>query len=374
MNKKDYYELLGVDRTATKEQIKKAYRKLALKYHPDKNPSKEAEEKFKEISEAYAVLYDDEKRQMYNQFGHAGIDQRYSYEDIFRGADFSDIFRGMGFDVDFGFGFDDIFERFFGHRTGFTRRSQPRRGADLRYDIEISLEEAYRGLETEIQVPRTETCETCGGSRAKPGTTLQQCPNCNGTGQQRRSQRTAFGMFTQVTTCHQCRGEGTFIKEPCPTCRGQGTVQKSRNIELKIPAGIDEGSQLRLTGEGEAGGSGASTGDLYVVIHLKPHPQFKRQGADLYVTKEISVPLAALGGKIEVETFNGVESLRIPEGTQNGEVFKLKHHGMPYLNRRGQGDLLVEVHVVTPRNLSKKAKKLLEELQDELPPNHDRKF
>ena len=266
MTKRDYYDILGVDKNSSKGEIKKTYRKLALKYHPDKNPSKAAEEKFKEISEAYAVLYDDEKRSMYDRFGHAGIDQRYSYEDIFRGVDFSDIFRGMGF--------DDIFERFFGHRMGFDRReaSRRRRGMDLRYDIEISLEDAYHGLETTINVPRTEKCDICNGSGAKPGTNPKKCPQCDGTGQMRSSRRTDFGMFTQITMCNRCRGQGTVIDDPCWECRGEGLVQKKREIELKIPKGVDDGSQLRLSGEGEAGSGGA--GDLYVEIHILQHPNF----------------------------------------------------------------------------------------------------
>ena len=242
MTKRDYYEILDIDKNASKSEIKKAYRKLALKYHPDKNPDKEAEEKFKEISEAYAVLYDDEKRKMYNRYGHAGIDQRYSYEDIFRGADFSDIFRGMGFD----FGFDDIFERFFGHRMGFDsrfgREPRVRRGSDLRYDIEINLVDAYNGLETEITVPRTEICNVCNGNGAKPGTTPKKCSQCNGTGQMRVSRRTAFGMFTQIGPCSKCNGQGTIIEEFCSSCRGKGVVQKTRNPWRKRTKGLINGS------------------------------------------------------------------------------------------------------------------------------------
>lgn len=366
MTKRDYYEILGIDRNASKEQIKKAYRKLALKYHPDKNPDKDAEEKFKEISEAYAVLYDDEKRKMYDMYGHAGIDQRYTYEDIFRGTDFSDIFRGMGFDFGFDFGFDDIFERFFGHRMGFDRRtSRGRRGMDLRYDIEISLEDAYVGLETEISVPRTEKCDNCDGSGAKPGSSPKKCSQCAGSGQIRRSQRTAFGMFTQVTTCSRCHGAGTVIEERCPKCNGRGIIQKTRDIELKIPKGVDDGSQLRLSGEGEAGTAGS--GDLYVVVHIKEHPKFNRRGLDLYSVKEISFPEAALGTRLQVETLDGgIGKLRILGGTQNGDIFKIQGKGMPSLHGRRYGDLYVEIHVKTPEKLSRKARKMLEELHDEL--------
>jgi molecular chaperone DnaJ len=365
MTKRDYYEILGLSKNASKTDIKKAYRKLALKYHPDKNPSKEAEEKFKEISEAYAVLYDDEKRNLYDMYGHAGIDQQFTQEDIFRGADFGDIFRGMGFDIGFDFGFDDIFERFFGHRTGYNRRNHRRRGADLRYDIEINLEQAYNGLESTIKVPRTEICDNCKGSGVKPGTQKKNCPQCNGTGQIRNSRRTAFGMFTQVTTCNRCHGQGTIIETPCPECKGQGLIQKIRDIELKIPPGVDDGSQLRLPGEGEANTGG--TGDLYIVIHVKKHPLFKRRGIDLYTVKEISFPEAALGTKINVETINGKqEYLKIPESTQNNEIFKIKGEGMPALQRRGKGDLYVEIQIETPKKINRKAKKLLEELKDEL--------
>ena len=360
MTKRDYYEILGIGKNATKTEIKKAYRKLALKYHPDKNPDKGAEEKFKEISEAYAVLYDDEKRRMYDQYGHAGIDQRYSYEDIFRGADFSDIFRGIGFD------FNDIFEQFFGHRMGFDRRTQvKRRGADLRYDVQISLEDAYHGLQTEIQVPRSETCDACHGSGTKPGTQPKACSQCNGTGQQKISRRTAFGMFTQITTCNKCKGKGTIIEEYCPTCRGTGRLQRTRNIELTLPKGVDEDSQLRLAGEGEAGDAGS--GDLYVVVHIKQHPRFDRRGSDLYMTQPISLPEAALGTKINIQTIDGtVEKVKIPEGTQYGDVIRLRGKGMPTLRGRGYGDLYLEMRLHTPTNLSRKAKHLLEELQKEL--------
>ena len=347
MTKRDYYDILGVNKNADKTEIKKAYRKLALKYHPDKNPSKEAEEMFKDISEAYAVLSDDEKRKMYDSYGHAGIDQQYSYEDIFRGADFSDIFSGTGF------GFDDIFERFFGHRMGFTgsRSNRPRRGADLRYDVEIRLGDAYNGLETTIRVPRSEICEVCNGNGAKPGTSPKKCPTCGGSGQIQNSRRTAFGMFTQVTTCNKCNGQGTIIEQPCPECDGEGRIQKTRDIELKIPKGVDDGSQLRLAGEGEAAGGGS--GDLYVVVHIKKHPLFNRRGLDLHIIKEVSFPKAALGTKIDVETLDGeIERLRIPEGTQNSDIFKIRGRGMPDLRGRDRGDLYVEISVKTPKNIN----------------------
>ena len=359
MKKRDYYEILGLDRNADKKEIKKAYRKLALKYHPDKNPSKDAEEKFKEISEAYAVLYDDEKRNMYDQYGHAGIDQSYSSEDIFRGVDFSNIFRGMGFD------FDNIFEQFFGTRTGYSRRSYAQRGSDLQYGIDITLEDAYNGLKTEINIPRVELCNICNGDGSEPGTSPRRCNSCDGSGQISQSRRTPFGMFTQVTTCNKCRGQGKIITKYCRNCKGSGRIKVSRGIDLRIPAGVDDGSQLRLRGEGEVGEAGP--GDLYVQIHVKEHPRFDRHGSDLYTHKEISFPEAALGTKIDVKTIDGQNGrLRIPEGTQNGSVFKIRGKGMPDLHGRGYGDLFVETNVKIPKNLSRKAKKLLEEFSNEL--------
>ena len=360
MTKKDYYDILGLDKNASKSELKKSYRKLALKYHPDKNSSKDAEEKFKEISEAYAVLNDDEKRKLYDTYGHAGIDQQFSQEDIFRGADFGDIFRNMGFD----FGFDDVFDRFFGQRMGYTNRGRQRsRGADLRYDIEIK--DAFNGFETTIQVPRSEKCSNCNGTGAKPGTKPQTCSICDGSGKMRTTRRTAFGMFTQITTCNRCNGRGTTIKEKCSECNARGFVQKTRNIELKIPKGVDDGSQLRLAGEGEAGSGGI--GDLYIVIHVKRHPRFKRKGLDLYTVEEISFPDATLGIKMSIETLNGeVEKIKIPEGSQNGEILKLKGAGMPGIQGRGKGDLYIELKVKTPTNLSRKAKKMIEELKKEI--------
>ena len=359
MAKRDYYEILGLDRNADKNEIKKAYRKLALKYHPDKNPSKDAEEKFKEISEAYAVLYDDEKRNMYDQYGHAGIDQSYSAEDIFRGVDFSNIFRGMGFD------FDNIFEQFFGSRREYGRRSYARRGSDLQYGIDVNLEDAYKGLKTEIKIPRIESCDFCNGSGAEPGTSHKKCSLCGGTGQISHSRRTHFGMFTQVTTCNKCQGQGTIIEKRCLKCKGSGRIQVTRSIDLRIPAGLDDGSQLRLRGEGEMGDT--DPGDLYVVVHIKKHPKFDRRGSNLYTIKKISFPEAALGTRIDVTTINGqYGKLRIPEGTQNGNVFKIRGKGMPDLHARGYGDLFVEIRIKTPKKLSRKAKKLLEELSDEL--------
>jgi molecular chaperone DnaJ len=366
MEKKDYYDILGLDHSATKDDIKKAYRKLALKYHPDKNKEKGAEEKFKQISEAYAVLYDEEKRKMYDQYGHAGIDQQYTKEDIFRTTDFGDIFRGTGFD------FSDIFEQFFGQRSGFT--NQPRaqqRGSDIRYDIEINLEDAYRGMETELDVPRTELCDTCRGSGARRGSSPKRCATCGGTGQQQVSRRTAFGMFTQIGICSKCHGQGTFIEDPCPSCRGRGSIQKTRKIELHIPKGIDDGAHLRLAGQGEHPTGVSQSGDLYVVVHMKQHPVFERRGADLYRKVTISFPQAALGASFSVETLHGTERLKIPEGTESGTLFKIKGSGMPKIQRSGYGDLYVLVQLQTPKRLNKRARLLLEELQRELEDNNE---
>jgi molecular chaperone DnaJ len=360
MAKKDYYDILGLDHTASKDEIKKAYRKLALKYHPDKNKEKGAEEKFKEISEAYAVLHDDEKRKMYDQYGHAGIDQQYTTEDIFRTADFGDIFSGMGFD------FNDIFEQFFGRRSRYATRPRAQRGQDIRLDIEISLEDAYRGIETELEVPRTELCDTCNGTGARPGSSPKRCPTCGGTGQMQVSRRTAFGMFTQISECSKCHGRGTLIENPCPTCRGRGSVQKTRKIEVRIPRGIDDGAHLRLAGQGEHPQGVTQSGDLYVVVHMKPHPIFERRGADLYRKLSITFPQASLGTTLWVGTLLGKEKLKIPEGTDTGTLFKIKGSGMPRIHGSGHGDLFILIEVSTPKKLSKRAKLLLEELGREL--------
>ncbi|MBS7643013.1 molecular chaperone DnaJ [Candidatus Bathyarchaeota archaeon] len=361
MNKRDYYEILGVPRNASKEEIKNAYRKLALQYHPDRNKSPDAEEKFKEISEAYAVLSDDEKRLQYDQFGHAGIDGRYTWDDIFRGADFDEIFRDLGF----GFGgFDSIFEMFFGR----TRRPYgPEKGSDLQYDLEITLEQAATGLKTEINVPRTETCPICHGSGASPGTEPRTCPKCHGTGQvERASQVSGYARLIQIETCPLCHGKRTLIDSPCKNCRGTGQVQRTRKISLKIPAGVDTGYHLRLRGEGEPGIRGGPPGDLYVVIHVKPHEIFERRGSDLYCEVPISFTEAALGAEIEVPTLDSKTRLKIPPGTQTGTVFRLKGRGLPNLHGLGRGDQLVKVVVRTPTKLTPRQKQLLIEFAKEM--------
>ena len=356
--KRDYYDVLGVSKDSSKDAVKKAYRKLAMKYHPDRNKEPDAEDKFKGISEAYGVLSDDEKRQKYDRFGHAGIDSSYTQEDIFRNINFDDIFGGGGG----GFG-NSIFEMFFGGGARSARRAGPRRGSDLRTDIEITLEAAYKGIKTNVTFPRLERCKTCDGSGAKPGTSSSTCSTCNGSGQMSISKRTPFGQFTSVTTCNKCRGDGTIIDSPCSDCKGRGLVQKIKKISVKIPAGVDTGSRLRIAGEGEAGEKGGPSGDLYVVIHVKPHKTFIRQGTDIICEVPISFPQAALGDKIKVPTLNGKVKMNVPSGTQSGTVFRLKGKGMTDLGGYGNGDEHVRVIVETPKKLTKKQKELLEEFE-----------
>jgi molecular chaperone DnaJ len=356
--KRDYYDVLGVSRDASEAAIKKAYRKLAMEYHPDRNKEAGAEEKFKEISEAYGVLSDDEKKRQYDTFGHAGIDGRYTQEDIFRNINFDDIFGDQGFG-----GFGNIFDMFFGGGGRSTRRTGPRRGADLRTDIEITLEEAYKGIKTNVSFPRLDRCETCGGSGAKPGTSPSTCSTCNGSGQMSYSRRTPFGQFTSVAACKNCRGEGTVIETPCSDCRGRALVQKVKKISVKIPPGVDTGSRLRVAGEGEAGEKGGSPGDLYVVIHVEPHDIFLRDGSDILCEIPITFGQAALGAKIPVPTINGNVKMNIPSGTQSGTVFRLKGRGMPDLRGHSKGDEHVRVTVETPKKLTKRQKELLEEFE-----------
>jgi molecular chaperone DnaJ len=358
--KRDYYEVLGVSKNASKDKIKDAYRKLAMQYHPDRNKAPDAEEKFKEISEAYAVLSDDEKRQQYDMLGHAGFDQRYSTEDIFRGADFNSIFR------DLGFGFGDLFRTFFGGGFGgggFGERIN--RGQDLVYDLEITLEEAAKGTEKEIDVPRTEKCEVCGGSGASPGTSPRTCPKCNGAGKVQHMRKSSFAMYVQVTPCATCRGKGTLIDSPCKNCRGTGLVKKRRKISVKIPVGIDEGYQLRLRGEGEMAPNGGEAGDLYVLVHIAQHELFIREGDNLWYVLMVSYPQAALGAEVSVPTLDGPTTVQIRPGTQAGETIRLKGKGMPRFRGYGKGDLLVRVGISVPEKLTSKQRELLEQLAEE---------
>lgn len=355
---RDYYEILGVSKDASESDIKKAYRKLAMKHHPDKSKEPDAEEKFKEISEAYAVLSDKEKRAQYDRFGHAGIDSRYSTEDIFRNADFG--------------GFEDILEHIFGGGIfgggfggfGGARRQAyrgPVPGSDLRYDLEITLEQAAFGDTIPIEVPRAKNCETCKGTGAMPGTSPTNCPKCGGSGQLTHSRNTPFGTFMTTTTCDRCHGTGKIIVSPCPECHGTGKVRKTKKISVKIPKGSDTGLRLKISGEGEDGDPGAPPGDLYVVIHVKPHKKFERIGDDIVCEVPISFGQAALGDSVKVPTLYGDVKMNIKPGTQTHSVLRLKGKGMPHLHGHGQGDQLVKVVVKTPTNLTKEQKKALEE-------------
>jgi molecular chaperone DnaJ len=354
VSKRDYYEVLGVSKTATEQEIKSAYRKLALKHHPDRNPGdKQAEDSFKEAAEAYSVLADTDKRHMYDRFGHAGLGGAATGgfdPNVFTG--FEDILGGLG-DV---FGFGDIF-------GGGRGRRGPQRGADLRYDLEISFEESAKGTETALQIPRQETCETCQGSGAAEGSKPTTCPQCKGRGQLRYQQ----GFFTVARTCGQCRGTGSIIAKPCGTCRGAGRIQQERKLTVRIPAGIATGQRMRLTGEGEAGPAGGPAGDLYVVVHVQEHTFFRRDGNDLFCELPVPFTTLALGGDVQVPTLNGHEPVSIPQGTQTGAAFRLKGHGMPDVSGRGVGDLHVSVKGMTPRKLTKEQKKLLEQLAATLP-------
>jgi molecular chaperone DnaJ len=355
VSKRDYYEVLGVTRTSTEVEIKSAYRKLALMHHPDRNPGdKAAEEKFKEAAEAYAVLADTDKRHMYDRFGHAGLGGAATGgfdPTVFTG--FEDILGGLG-DI-FGIG-----EMFGGQQR---RRGGPQRGSDLRYDLEISFDESAKGVETAIQIPRQETCDTCKGSGAAAGSKPTTCPQCHGRGQLRYQQ----GFFTVARTCGQCRGSGSIISSPCATCRGAGRVQQQRKLTVKIPAGIATGQRLRLTGEGESGAGGGPPGDLYVVVVVQDHPFFHREGNDLYCEIPLHYPTVALGGEITVPTIEGEHTFKVPEGTTGGETFRLRGRGMPDVAGRGRGDLLITVKVVTPKKMTREQKKLLEQLAATMP-------
>jgi molecular chaperone DnaJ len=355
VSKRDYYEILGIGRTATEVEIKSAYRKLAMKHHPDRNPGdKVAEEKFKEAAEAYAILADSEKRSLYDRFGHAGVSSAAGAggfdPSVFSG--FEDILGGLG-DI---FGFGDLF-------GGGRRRGGPQRGADLRYDLEIAFEESASGTETTIQIPRQETCETCHGSGAAPGSSPSQCPQCRGQGQVRFQQ----GFFTVARTCPQCRGAGKILTNPCRTCHGAGRVTRERKITVKIPAGIATGQQLRLQGEGESGSGGGPPGHLYVVVHVHEHEFFRRDGNNLFCEIPVNFTTLALGGEIQVPTLDGAETVKVPEGTQTGTTLRLRGKGMPDVNGRGRGDLFATVQVQTPKKLSRDQRQLLEQLAKALP-------
>jgi molecular chaperone DnaJ len=348
MSKRDYYEVLGIPRNASEQEVKSAYRKQALKYHPDRNAGdKEAEERFKEAAEAYGVLGDPDKRQRYDRFGHAGLGGNAGFDPtIF--ADFGDILGDF-------FGFGDVFGR---------RRGGPRRGVDLRYNLELTFEEAAFGTEAAIQIPRSETCSLCGGSGAAPGTQPSACPTCGGSGQVTFQQ----GFFSVARTCGRCRGAGRIVTAECKQCRGQGHVAVERKLQIKIPPGVDTDSQLRISGEGEPGTAGGPPGDLYVVIRVKEHELFKRDGSNLFCEIPVSIAQAALGASVEVPTLDGGRTkLHVPEGTQPGTVLRIRHQGFPHLGSKGRGDLHVLIRVVVPRHLTSDQKKLFEQLGRTLP-------
>jgi molecular chaperone DnaJ len=348
VNQRDFYEVLSVARTASVDEIKSAYRKAALKWHPDRNPQnkQEAEAKFREATEAYSVLSDPQKRQVYDTYGHAGLSGASGSDfnsTIFQ--DFHDIFGDF-------FGFEDLFS---GGRRG---RSRVQRGADLRYDMSLAFEEAAAGVTTKIKLARQEYCEVCNGTGAKAGTGVAACQTCGGRGQLAYQQ----GFFTITRTCPACQGAGQIIRERCPDCHGQGRLERERTIELRVPPGVDTGTRLRVAGEGEPGPNGGPAGDLYVVLEVKEHPFFERRGADLYCTIPVSVVQAALGTELQVPGLNGEERLKIPEGTQSGAVFRIKGKGMPDPRGGGKGDLYYHVRVMTPVKLTREQRKLVEQL------------
>jgi molecular chaperone DnaJ len=343
--KRDYYEVLGIERAASLDEIKKAYRKLALKYHPDKNPGNtQAEEKFKEAAEAYGVLSDEEKRARYDRYGHSGISGMGGF-DPNQFADFGDILGDL-------FGFGDFF--------GASRRrtTRPARGNDLRYDLELEFTDAVYGKEITLDVPRVVTCKTCHGSGAKPGTQPVTCSGCGGRGQIRYSQ----GFFAMARTCPQCGGAGKVIKDPCATCNGAGRVREEKKIAVKIPAGVDDGSRLRVAGEGESGYNGGPAGDLYVFIAVKNHPHFTRRDYDIHSEQPVSVTQAALGGEVKTPTIDGEETLKIPPGTQPNQVFRLRGKGVQFIDGNGRGDHYVHVSVKIPTTLTEEQRQLLEQL------------
>ncbi len=351
--KRDYYEILSVSKTSGDDEIKQAYRKLALKYHPDKNKDNpEAVEKFKEATEAYEILRDPKKRAAYDRYGHEGVS---GFDGFGRGAyaDFSDIFSDMSFDL------GDIFDNFFGSGFGARGRTKrARRGSDIQYDLSITLEDAVLGKEFKVEIPRSENCATCNGSGSAPGSEPTVCNICGGTGQIRQTQ----GFFSITQTCYKCRGGGKVIGSPCKSCKGSGMITKNRKITIKIPPGVESGSRLKISGEGEQGPNNGPRGDLYVFIHIQKHAVFERHGNDILSVVNISFPLACLGGEIEVDTISGKKAkMKIPTGTENDQIFRLKGAGIPYLGSYGKGDQLVKMNIFVPKKLSSKQKELLKE-------------
>ena len=351
-SKRDYYDVLGISRGASEEDVRKAFRRLALEYHPDRNKKEGAEERFKEINEAYQVLSDAKRRAAYDRFGHEGVSGNGG-----RGFEGFDNFGGFG----------DIFDAFFG--SGFGTRSgarRVRRGADLRYVIGIEFEEAAFGAEKEFEVRRMERCERCGGDRSEPGKRPSTCANCRGAGQVRRAHQSVFGQFVQMATCGTCRGEGSVIAHPCSGCAGSGRQRRDRKLAVSIPAGIEDGTQIRLTGEGEPGTNGAPPGDLYVSVNVDEHPLFERDGYDLYLSLPLNVAQATLGAVVKIPTLGGEAELDIPAGTQSGQRFRLRGKGIAHLNSGRRGDQLVQVVVTTPRSLTEEQRRLFRELSESL--------
>lgn len=345
MSKRDYYEVLGISKDASADELKKAYRKLARQYHPDANPDdKESEVKFKEVAEAYEILSDEQKRASYDRFGHEGVNGQ----------------GGFGGFEGFGGGFGDIFDMFFnGGSSGSRRRHGPEKGSDLRADLQISFEEAVFGSEKEVKVSRNETCSTCNGSGASAGSTPKTCSSCEGRGQVQVSQNTPFGRIVQTRECDRCKGTGRIIEKPCPNCRGAGQVRRSRDIKVRVPAGVDNGTRLRVTGEGEAGLRGGPPGDLYVFLYVKPHDIFVRDGNDILCEIPLSFAQATLGDEIEIPTLEGKATLKIPEGTQYGTVFRLRGKGISSINGYGKGDQHVRIKITTPTKLNAEQKEAL---------------
>ena len=351
--KKDYYEVLGVSKDATADEIKRAYRKLTRKYHPDANPGNaEAESRFKEINEANDVLSDTSKRAQYDQFGYVGEAPP----------------QGAGFGGDFFGGFGDIFENFFGGVSGSrgSNPSSPRRGSDLEMTMRVTLETAYRGATREVEVPREENCPHCDGSGAEPGSKVTACAACGGRGQVERVANTPFGRMVQVVPCTACGGRGKTIEVPCSKCRGSKRVRRNRKLEVKIPPGVDSGTRLRISGEGEAGMNGGPAGDLYILLDVTADSRFQRDGADLHIRVDIEIPQAVLGASVSVPTLDGNETLDVPAGTQPGSILRIKNRGMPRLRGAGNGDLHIHVKVNVPKNLSPRGKQLMAELASEM--------
>jgi molecular chaperone DnaJ len=363
--KRDYYEVLGVTRDASQDDIKKTFRKLAFQYHPDRNKEPGSEEKFKEISEAYAVLSDEQKKAQYDRFGHAGISGAYSQEDIFRSANFQDIFRDMGFG-------DDIFSRIFGSMFGggfggfqtTRRRTGPPRGRDIETRIDITLEQAAFGAEVELSLNRSVRCSRCGGNGAEPGSKVITCPQCGGRGQIQQRTQSLFGQMITVTTCPRCQGRGQTPEKTCTKCNGNGLEKKRRKLSINIPEGIEHGVFLTLRGQGDAGPYGGPNGDLYVQVRIKPHKTLIRRGSDVIYEAEINFPQAALGTTIEVPILRGAENLKVPTGTQNGDILRLKGKGIP--GRYGRGDQLIHITVTVPKKLTRRQRQIIKELDEEL--------